>query len=230
MIDSLCHIRGYATTFDVLSEPLGHDKPFRAIVRPRAYGGLVNVIPCTVLHGGVQIATTWNRSLRLWTDSHGVAVEFDVPATPEGAGLRAMVAGSGGINSMSIGLTIRESVVSYDEDGLPIHDVSRAEIDHVSIVEAGAFEGACCWVAGADRMPREVRAASIHWHFGRIARDRKRGADRALARYLVAKSATAATRGPADYRKPKILIHGLEPLEFLRRSGASYEWQIPEGF
>jgi hypothetical protein len=26
MIDSLCHIRGYATTFDVLSEPLGHDK------------------------------------------------------------------------------------------------------------------------------------------------------------------------------------------------------------
>jgi len=78
------------------------------------------------------------------TDEGGATPRFALAPdpTPEGAGLRAMVAGSGGINSMSIGLTIRESVVSYDEDGLPIHDVSRAEIDHVSIVEAGAFSGA----------------------------------------------------------------------------------------
>jgi hypothetical protein len=160
----------------------------------------------------------------LWTDSHGVAVEFDVPATPEGAGLRAMVAGSGGINSMSIGLTIRESVVSYDEDGLPIHDVSRAEIDHVSIVEAGAFEGAVCWSTGtpADRMPPQIRNASIKWHFGRIARDQKRADDRALAaRVLAAQSAAPAPRGPRGKPEP-ILINGMDPKAYALSIGVRF--------
>jgi hypothetical protein len=57
-----------------------------------------------------------------------------------------------------------------------------------------------------------------------LARSREMEARAFLAR----KAAAPARRGPRGKAEP-ILINGLEPLEFLRRSGATYEWQIPEG-
>jgi phage head maturation protease len=181
-VNPLCQVRGYANVFNVLSAPIGDDDEpsFRAIVRPGAYGGLVNVIPCTVLHGGVQIATTWDRSLRLWTNSHGVAFEADITCTPDGRGTLAMVAS--GFCAMSIGLTIKKSTIFHDETGQPCHDVSRAEIDHISVVEAAAFPGACCWLSDmpADRMSPRIRNASLRWRLGKIAHEEKRARERAM--------------------------------------------------
>jgi HK97 family phage prohead protease len=187
----LGQIRGYANTFNTLSAPIGGDdeEPFRAIIRPGAFQ-LLGVISATVMHGQHQIATTWNKSLRLWQDNHGLAIELDIPCTPDGAGLRNMVAGAGGVNAMSIGLEILKSAIFHDEAGQPCHDISRVEIDHVTICDAGAFEDACCWVAGmpADRMSPRIRNASLRWRLGVIARDQKRAEDRAMvARWNAAK-------------------------------------------
>jgi hypothetical protein len=97
---------------------------------------------------------------------------------------------------MSIGFDILKSTITYDEDGLPVHDISAARLDHISIVDSGAFEESCCWVAGADHMSRRIRNASLRWRLGVIARDQKRAEDRAMvARYLAAKAAPAP-RGP----------------------------------
>jgi phage head maturation protease len=228
----LAQIRGYATRFDRLSAPIGHDDEpsFRAIIRQHAFGGLCNQITATILHSDRRIGGTWDRSLRVWTDATGVAFELDIPCTSDGVALRNMVAsanGGGGINSMSIGFNIRDSVVSYAEDGLPIHDVSRAEIGHISIVAAGAFPGACCWVAGMPMSP-EIARASAHWNFGVIARNRKQGADRALARYLAAKAAAPAPalRGPADYRKPLLTIPPM-PIAMMRAASMGISPPMP---
>jgi hypothetical protein len=82
----------------------------------------------------------------------------------------------------------------------------------------------------AENMPPKIASASRRWYLGRIHRDQKRASNQAmLARYLAAKAAAPAPRGPRGEPEP-ILINGLEPYEFLRRSGATYEWQLPEGF
>jgi phage head maturation protease len=69
----LGQIRGYANVFNALSAPIG-DPPFRAILRPGAFQ-LLGMITATTMHGNRQLATTWNRSLRLFQDRHGLAFE-----------------------------------------------------------------------------------------------------------------------------------------------------------
>lgn len=182
---NLATIRGYVTRFDVLSEPIG-DPPFRAIARPGAYHGLTKTIPCTVQHSHVQIATTWDRTLRIWQDATGLAIEISLPASQEGRAVRDMVASD--FCAMSIGFTIKESAIFYDEDGLPCHDVSRASIDHVSICDFGAFAGAVCWLADtrAARMQPHIRAAALLWNLGRRAYEGKQAAARTLVEKFLA--------------------------------------------
>jgi phage head maturation protease len=206
MIDSLGTVRGYATTFGTISSPIGGDEGEESFrLRQRAFGALCNVVPCTVMHEpGVAIATTWDKSLRIWQDSHGVAVEFGVPCTAEGRGTRAAIAS--GFCDMSIAFDVLESTISFS-DGLPITEVALAGLDHVTICDEGAFQGACCWLSDmpADRMPPRIKSASLHWRLGVIARDQKRAEDRALAARVLAAKAAPAPRGPRGKAEP-ILI------------------------
>jgi hypothetical protein len=56
-----------------------------------------------------------------------------------------------------------------------------------------------------------------------IDRDRKRGADRALARYLAAKAAVPARRRPAGRGKPLMVIPEMpEAMKTARRMGISF--------
>jgi uncharacterized protein len=194
-------IRGYANVFNELSAPLGTDEPFRAIIRPGAFW-LHGVITGTVMHGSAKIGTTWDRSLRLWQDGYGLAIEIDIPATLAGCGMRDMVAT--GINAMSIGLDIKSSTDFYDEDGVLCREVTRADIDHVTICDCGAFASACCWVAGtpAAHMSPEIAAASRRWHFGVIDREKKQAADRAMLKRYFAKI-DADRQRPANRKKWK---------------------------
>jgi phage head maturation protease len=175
-------IRGYANVFNVLSAPIG-DPPVRAIVRPGAFM-LLGTINAACMRGSKQIATTWDKSLRLWQDSYGLAFEWDIQRTPDGAGLRNMV--EKGIHSMSIGLLIKASTAFRDGDGVPCDDVSRADIDHISVVDTGAFPGACCQIAGTppERMMPEQAAANRHWYFGEIDRERAQRKPQARRRVI----------------------------------------------
>jgi uncharacterized protein len=111
-------IRGYANVFNEHSSPLDGDEPLIETIRPGAFQ-LLRVVEANVDHSAVaRIGTTWDRSLRLWQDHHGLAFELDIPSTLSGAGLRNMVAG-GGLSPMSIGLVNIKAVYSRDATGMP---------------------------------------------------------------------------------------------------------------
>jgi HK97 family phage prohead protease len=100
----LCQIRGYANVSNEFSAPLDGAEPLRERIRPGAFMLLHHPVRANIQHfSPASIATTWDRSLRLWQDSHGLACEMDIPATPEGRGTRALVT-SGNYNAMSFGL------------------------------------------------------------------------------------------------------------------------------
>ena len=152
------------------------------------------------MHDSAKIGTTWNKSLRLWQDSHGLAIELDIPATMDGLALRNMIAGPVGISAMSFGLIPLQVNYLRNEDGCRCREVTRCDVDHISIVECGAYSSSCCWLSDmpADRMSPKIAAASRHWYLGRIHHDQKKASNRAmLARYLAAKAAPARRRpGP----------------------------------
>jgi phage head maturation protease len=213
---NLCQVRGYAAVFNQWSVPLDHDgEPFLEIIRPKAFGALVNQITATIMHRDHRIGGTWDHSLKLWQDGYGVAIELAVPCTTHGLGLRDMV--DSGFNSMSFGLIAREWTTYRNDDGVEVRDITSAGMDHVTICEAGAFRGSCCWTSDmpVERMSPKIAAASRHWFLGRIHRDQKQASNQAmLARYRAAKTA-APPRGPRGRAEP-ILIHGMDPKEYAR--------------
>jgi HK97 family phage prohead protease len=176
-------IRRYCAVFNEWSCELDGDEPLRERIRAGAFLLLRHPITANIQHCSAPVATTWDKSLRLWMDPHGLAIEMVLPATPAGVGLLNMV--SNGINAMSFGLINLQSHYFRDEDGL-CREVTRCDLDHVSIVEGGAYKSACCWFSGtpADRMTPEVAAASRRWQLGRIAHAIKRNSLRS-ARPLV---------------------------------------------
>jgi hypothetical protein len=58
-----------------------------------------------------------------------------------------MVASPSGISSMSIGLVDVEAVYSRDEEGTLRRLVTRADVDHITICDVGAYASACCWLS-----------------------------------------------------------------------------------
>ncbi len=225
---SLDQIRGYANVFNEWSAPFGDD--IRAIVKPGAYRLWHHPIVANVMHGacGANIATTWDRSLRLWQDCYGLAIELDVPATSHGAGLLKMVAD--GVCGMSMGLEIIASTTEF-VDGVACHTVTKADIDHVTICPTGAFPSACCWLASArsDRMSPAVAIAARQWNLGRIVRKQTREANRAMLDRM-GKAAIQPVNAARRWRPEPILINGLEPSEFLRVSGLTYSSTPPKHF
>jgi len=201
----LGQIRGYANVFDEFSGELDGSAPLREKILPGAFKLLHFPVTANVAHYSAPIASQWNRSLLLWMDSHGLAFELDIEATPEGRGTRALVA-SGNYNAMSFGLIEVKANYFRDEDGVLCREIRKCDADHISIVatDTGAYRSACCWLSDmpADRMSREIRAASISWHFGRIARDRKRAEDRALAARVLAAKAAPVARWPRGKPAP----------------------------
>jgi hypothetical protein len=48
---------------------------------------------------------------------------------------------------MSIGLVDVEAVYSRDEEGTLRRLVTRADVDHITICDVGAYASACCWLS-----------------------------------------------------------------------------------
>jgi hypothetical protein len=156
----------------------------------------------------VQCATTWNRSLRLWLDNHGLAFELDIEASLSGIAVRNMVAS--GANSVSIGLKVQEQSITIDAEGHRLHEVTRASIDHIALTgaDAAAYAGACCWIADtpAERMPPRIRAASRHWHFGRIGHEQKKSENRAMLALYNAKADAGQRRSTGRWKPEPIFV------------------------
>jgi phage head maturation protease len=205
-MDILCQIRGRACPFNEWSAPLdGDSEPFIEKIMPRAFRFLLHVIPCTVEHEPeIQVATTWNKSMKIWQDGWGLAIEMDVEATQEGLGLLAMV--ESGVNAMSVGLETLKARDFRGNDGVLRREVISAGVDHITLCHEGAYRGAVCWRSDTpgDCMPPRIRNASLRWRLGVIDRDRKRAADRAMVARVLAAQA-AAPRRPA-YRPEPVTI------------------------
>jgi phage head maturation protease len=185
-------IRGFAAVFGEWSVPLAGTEPLRERIMPSAFKLLCFPVAASVSHvSKVQIGTTLDRSLRLWQCRHGLAFELDIPATPDGVGLRNMVAG--GFSSMSFGLTDAEANYSRDENGTLCREVVRCDADHISVVERGAYSSSCCWIAGAGSMSPKIAAASRRWYLGRIAHEKKQAADQQMVASFL------ASGGPARF-------------------------------
>jgi HK97 family phage prohead protease len=217
----LCRLNGYANVFNEFSGELDGAEPLRERIRPGAFRLLHFPVTANVAHCSAPVATTWDRSLRLWQDSHGLAFELDVEATPVGAGLRDLVAR--GMNAMSFGLINLRSNYFRDEDGVLCREITRCDLDHVSVVHAGAFPSACCWLSDmpVDRMSPRIKNAWRRWNLGVIDRDQKRASNQAMLARLAAKAAAPAPRGPA-YRPEPILIHGMDPKEYALSIGVRF--------
>jgi phage head maturation protease len=201
-------IRGYCSVYNETSCQLGDDTPFKEIIRPGAYRFMPGVISATVLHGGVQCATTWNRSLRLWLDNHGLAFELDIEASLSGIAVRNMVAS--GANSVSIGLKVQEQSITIDAEGHRLHEVTRASIDHIALTgaDAAAYAGACCWIADmpTGRMQPHIKAASRRWSLGRIGHEQKKSENRAMLARYYAKADAGQRRSTGRWKPEPVYI------------------------
>jgi HK97 family phage prohead protease len=127
MIDSLGAVRGYASVFNEFSVPLDGDEPLRERIRPGAFMLLHHPVTANVAHCSAPVATTWNKSLKVWQDGYGLAFELDVEATPEGRGTRALVA-SGNYSAMSFGLIEVKANYFRDEDGVLCRESRNATL------------------------------------------------------------------------------------------------------
>jgi HK97 family phage prohead protease len=198
-------IRGYANIFDQPSSPLAGDEPLIETIKPGAFRLLHFPVAATVMHAGhVQVATTLDKSLSLWMDSHGLAFLLNIPATLAGAGLRAMIAD--GFCSMSFGLIEPRAKYYRAEDGSLCRDILRCDLNHISFVRSGAYASACCWLSSTppDRLPARSAAASRRWQLGVIARDRKQASDRALVARYQAKLAAERKAEKPQYKPEPI--------------------------
>lgn len=169
----MTRLRGYANVFNEVSAPIGVSTEFRAKILPGAFKLLTWPIAMTVMHSSsVQIASTFDQSLKLWQDAVGLAFEAAIPETPLGSGLMSMVAS--GACGMSIGLEIKDSA-RVSGDDMPLHIVSRAEIDHITVCDIGAFKSARCWLNSmpVEQMQPDLAAVARRWRIGRAAHEQQ---------------------------------------------------------
>ncbi len=139
----------------------------------------------------VNSRSTFDKSLRVWQDSYGLAIEANGPKTPMGSGLMSMVAG--GVCSMSIGLEILEAERAASIDDVPLYVISCAKIDHITVCDIGAFESARCWLDSmpVEQMQPDLAAVARRWRIGCAAHESKRWIPAASS----ARSSSQSVRG-----------------------------------
>ena len=169
----LDRVHGFANIFRETSQPIGPGPEIRARILPGAFNLDVSPITLNVMHAdNVRFASTSDGSLHLWQCDFGLAFAAEIPATPLGAGLRSAIA-SGATCAMSIGFQILASERLSFVNGPPVHIVSKAALNHISICDSGAFPSACCWLGSlpASDMPPDLQAIARRWRMGRAAHE-----------------------------------------------------------
>jgi phage head maturation protease len=174
------YIRGYSAVFDRPSVPIEDNGGRREIVRPSAFDRFVRNPPfnlkCVVHHleGPGLVASTYAGTLKLWTDSHGLAFEAGpLKATTENYWLlEAVVTGRlRGCSWLATPADYRIETID-DEEFRVIEDFKS--VDHIGPVEtgAGAYRDACCWASHEDLkdLTPELQQVIDYWEHSHAAR------------------------------------------------------------
>jgi HK97 family phage prohead protease len=116
------------------------------------------------------LARAMDRSLRMWRDFHGCAVEADLPDT---ALVERIVENwrRGRVTGLSVGPVQdpKGASISIAADGAMIVNYTR--LSEISIVPRGACPEAVFWIEGEPDclLNDEMRRARAHWHAGVLA-------------------------------------------------------------
>jgi HK97 family phage prohead protease len=174
-------VKGYAAVFN---EPADIGGSFREVVAPGAFKGtLDNDVRALVDHdSGRVIGRTKSGTLRMKEDSHGLAVEIDLPDTTDGRDL-AVSLERGDISGMSFGFRVTHD--EWDETSEPPTRTIRAvELFEVSAVAFPAYEGTDIALRSLEDARKEQRQKNFSAAAKRLAMKadlalRKRGGSKA---------------------------------------------------
>lgn len=127
---------------------------------------------------GRVIGRTKSKTLRLSTDTKGLAVEIDVPDTSDGRDLLTLVE-RGDISGMSFGFMVTKQ--EWDETGdVPVRTIQEVDLFEVSAVAFPAYEDTEIGARSLDAAKAELEAA-------RAEAKRKQENDAAAKRRLAAR-------------------------------------------
>jgi HK97 family phage prohead protease len=174
-------VKGYAAVFN---EPADIGGSFREVVAPGAFkGSLDNDVRALVDHdSGRVIGRTKSGTLRMKEDSHGLAVEIDLPDTTDGRDL-AVSLERGDISGMSFGFRVTHD--EWDETSEPPTRTIRAvELFEVSAVAFPAYEGTDIALRSLEDARKEQRQKNFNAAAKRLSMKadlalRKRGGSKA---------------------------------------------------
>jgi len=162
---ALDSINGYCIVFGARGFPQTHDN-VPHIIEAGAPRWLRSAVTANYAHHeNLVFARGSERTLRLWSDAVGVAFEASIPATPEGAGLRSMLAsGTWGASP----LVVFHGRVFRNNGGERVAHVTSCNIEHVSIAADPAFPDTAVWLASStpEQLLPHVRQMRGRWHAG----------------------------------------------------------------
>ena len=159
-------VKGYAAVFNDAADIGGS---FREVVAPGAFkGSMDNDVRALIDHdSGRVIGRSKAGTLRMKEDSHGLAVEIDLPDTTDGRDL-AVSLERGDISGMSFGFRVTHD--EWDETSDPPTRTIRAvDLFEVSAVAFPAYEGTDIALRSLDEARKEQRQKNFSAAARRLA-------------------------------------------------------------
>lgn len=149
-------IAGYAAVFNQETDIGGS---FREVIAPGAFkGSLDNDVRALVDHdSGRVIGRSKAGTLRMKEDTHGLAVEIDLPDTSDGRDL-AVSLERGDISGMSFGFRVTHD--EWDETKeIPTRTIRAVELFEVSAVAFPAYDGTDLALRSREEAKKEAEKA-----------------------------------------------------------------------
>jgi hypothetical protein len=163
------YIRGFAAPFNELGR-VGDDE--WEIIRPQAF----DLMSCPEIdlrlgHDGCGFAATSDGTLWVGQNAYGLIFQAPLPSDwPPHlvAGMKSLAVGAS-VNFINL----REGanrVLRHDSEGTPYWEVTRAQIDHIAIIDptsnGPAYRNTSCWISTwePEELPGWLREVITQWH------------------------------------------------------------------
>jgi phage head maturation protease len=210
-------LQGYAACFDAV---FYCPHPMRLLLDACDHRGLP--VYCTFGHEPhMEFADQRDDSLRIWTDSYGVAFEADL--TTWGCVSLAQGIRANNFRECSAHWDSGRWSTFADEPGLgQVETVKKAKLVEISIVPVAACPGTAAWLDDEDPadLPEHVAQLRARWQVGRVQAQlaaRAARAARVQARARKAHQVPASVRAILAVGRPRGWIEAAEALSCGRR-------------
>lgn len=165
-------VSGYAAVFGQEVDIAGM---FREVIEPGAFAKAIkrDDVPFLVNHGGLPLARTRSKTLRLTEDDHGLRMETVLDA--EDPDVKAIVGKMkrGDLDKMSF--AFRATVQEWDDTvEPPLRTIKEAELFDVSIVTTPAYDGTEIGLRSLDAHRKERKEHNFTAASRRIAERKAR--------------------------------------------------------